>query len=181
MYNPSRLDLAVLSSLSVKGRMASRGGGISRGAGAARRGRGDGGGARGNSRGGGKGKRPSRQPSPITTTAGGGRGARSGAAAGGGGGGESGGDSYSALGKLVSKATKPTRETGYKHLDEVYTVKAPHPVGHSSQWYCSTPDKKTRRRTQDVRKNCKGDARVGCLARRERGLHACVLPISPPF
>lgn len=29
------------------------------------------------------------------------------------------GDSYSTLGKLVSKATKPTRETGYKHLDDV--------------------------------------------------------------
>lgn len=28
-------------------------------------------------------------------------------------------DSYSTLGKLVSKATKPTKETGYKHLDEV--------------------------------------------------------------
>lgn len=28
-------------------------------------------------------------------------------------------DSYSTLGKLVSKATKPTKEAGYKHLDEV--------------------------------------------------------------
>ena len=30
-----------------------------------------------------------------------------------------GGDSYSNLGKLVSKATKPTPEAGYTHLDEV--------------------------------------------------------------
>eukprot|EP00903_Cladosiphon_okamuranus_P006995 g6806.t1 len=93
-----------------------------RGAGAARRGRGGGGGggdgARGISRGRGKGKRPSRQSSAATTTAAGGRGRRGGEAAGGGSGGESGGDSYSTLGKLVSKATKPTRETGYKHLDE---------------------------------------------------------------
>lgn len=28
-------------------------------------------------------------------------------------------DSYSTLGSLVSKATKPTRDTGYQHLDEV--------------------------------------------------------------
>lgn len=28
-------------------------------------------------------------------------------------------DSYATLGKLVSKATKPTRETGYRHVDDV--------------------------------------------------------------
>lgn len=41
-----------------------------------------------------------------------------------------GGDSYSTLGKLVSKATKPTRETGYKHLDEVSEIDG---SGHRNQ------------------------------------------------
>ena len=38
---------------------------------------------------------------------------------GGGGEGDGEGDSYGTLGKLVSKATTPSRETGYKYLDEV--------------------------------------------------------------
>ncbi|CAN0273506.1 unnamed protein product, partial [Ectocarpus sp. 12 AP-2014] len=93
-----------------------RGGGARAGA------RGRGGGTRGGrGDGSGKGKRPARSPSGQASSsfpsASGGSG-DGGGGGGGVGGGAGVGDSYDTLGKLVSKATKPTRETGYKRLDE---------------------------------------------------------------
>ncbi|CBN75384.1 conserved unknown protein [Ectocarpus siliculosus] len=107
-----------------RGRGKSRGaaaGARSGGARAGARGRGGGTrGGRGDRRG--KGKRPARSPSgqelSSFPSASGGSGDGGGGGGGGAGGGAGGGDSYDTLGKLVSKATKPTRETGYKRLDE---------------------------------------------------------------
>ena len=63
---------------------------------------------KGKSKGKGKGKARGKGAARSSSRGAGGRG---------GGGGE--GDSYGTLGKLVSKATTPSRETGYKYLDEV--------------------------------------------------------------
>lgn len=108
-----------------RGRSSSRGAAAGARRGGARVGaRGRGGGTRGG-RGDrrGNGKQPARSPSGQASSsfpsASGGSGDGGGGGGGGAGGGAGAGDSYDTLGKLVSKATKPTRETGYKRLDEV--------------------------------------------------------------